>query len=261
MGGPDSWEGASVKKFKEEGDAYYAEPEFFDIFRFGWLARDPHAALAAPNTVALSRETAGKYFGDWKTAVGKSIKFNNKDVYEVTGILEDVPFNTDFPIKLVFSYSSLKDVDRTDWQGVYTRGYTFVRLGRGLAASQMNTQLRNFIDRHTPVGRERRGIELQRLADMHFDGRWGNYSGRTFSREMLTSLFLMATFLLTIACVNFVNLATAQAVKRSREIGVRKVLGSTRGQLIRQLNFPSAGTITSKAGQRANPFLKRPIPL
>ena len=249
-----------AKKFNEEGGVFFAEPSFFDIFRFGWLAGDAHTALASPNTVVLSRETATNYFGDWKKSVGRTIKFDNKDIYTVTGILQDVPANTDFPLKLVVSYLSLKNVDLTDWQGTYGRAYTFVRLPPGLTASRFNVQLRDFVNRHTAAGIERRGVVLQPLAEMHSDGRFGNYRGRTFSRELTTSLGLTAAFLLLIACANFINLATAQAVKRSQEVGIRKVLGGTRGQLIRQF-LGEAGMITVLAVVAAVCIARMVLPL
>lgn len=237
---------AAVKKFNEEGGVYFAEPQFFDIFNFTWLAGDPKTALSMPNTVILTRSTADKYFGDWKTAIGRNIKFVNKDIYQVTGILEDAPANTDFPLKVVVSYRSLTNVDLTDWVGTYGQGYTFLRLRPGFSAGQFDAALHTFESRHVPEKRQRRGLVLQPLSSMHFDARLGNYNRRTFSRELITSLGLTAAFLLIIACVNFVNLATALAVKRSREVGVRKVLGSTRGQLIRQF-LGEAGVITALA--------------
>ncbi len=233
----------AAKKFNEENGVYFAEPQFFDIFSFAWLAGNPKTALSMPNTVILTRSTADKYFGDWKTATGRNIKFANKDIYRVTGILQDLPANTDFPLKVVVSYRSLTNVDPTDWVGIYGRGYTFVRLPPGLSAAQFDAGLHTFESRHVPEKRQRRGLVLQPLSGMHFDPRFGNYSRRTFSNELITSLSLTAAFLLIIACVNFVNLATAQAVNRSREVGVRKVLGSTRGQLIRQF-LGEAGVIT-----------------
>ena len=219
------------KMFDEEGTVFYAEPEFFEIFRFGWLAGAP-GSLAVRNTVALSRETAVRYFGDWKSAVGKTIQFNNADLFKVVGILQDAPENTDFPLKLVIAYSSLNGVDLNDWQGTYGRGYTFVRFSPKLGVNRFDADLRDFVTRHTPPGLERRGVLAQPLSEMHHDDRFGNFSARTFSKGLIRSLILTAAFLLIIACVNFINLATAQAVKHSRETGIRKVLGSSRQKLI-----------------------------
>jgi len=231
------------KKFKEEKSFYFAEPSFFDIFHFQWLAGDPKTALTAPNTAVLTRETAEKYFGDWKTAIGKSIKVNNKDIYQITGIMKDIPVNTDFPLKIVASYKSLQDVDLTDWVGTYDRAYCFALLPSGLSASQFNLYLHDFVKKHKPADHVNDGLMLQPLAEMHFDSRFGNYNGRVFSKDLITALSLIAMFLLVIACVNFVNLATAQAIYRSREVGVRKVLGSNRRQLIAQF-IGETGLIT-----------------
>ncbi|HEV3252648.1 MAG TPA: ABC transporter permease, partial [Puia sp.] len=95
---PSEGKDNAEKKFKEEKSFYYAESSFFDIFHFEWLAGDPKTALNLANTAVLTQETAERYFGDWKTAVGKTIKFENKDIYLVTGILKNIPFNTDFPL-------------------------------------------------------------------------------------------------------------------------------------------------------------------
>ena len=222
------------KKFKEEGSLYFAEPSFFDIFHFEWLAGNSKTALTAPNTAVLTRETAEKYFGDWKSAIGKSIKYNNRDIYQITGILKNIPSNTDFPLKVVVSYKSLKNVDLTDWVGTYGHGYCFVKLPAELSAAQFNLYLHDFVKKHKPADHANDGIMLQPLADMHFNPEFGNFSGHLFSRKLITTLSLIALFLLIIACVNFINLSTAQAVNRSREVGVRKVLGSNRRQLILQ---------------------------
>jgi len=225
--------GQAKKMFDEEGGVFYAEPEFFDIFAFSWLTGNPKD-LAAPNTVVLTRETASRYFGDWRIAVGKTLQFNNADLFKVAGVLKDVPGNTDFPLKVVFSYSSLTNVDLKDWQGTYGRGYTFVRLATGVSVARFDADMRQFVDRHTPPGLERRGVIAQPLGEMHQDSRFGNFNNRTFGPDLIRSLILTAAFLLVIACVNFVNLSTAQAVKRSRETGIRKVLGSSRRQLVWQ---------------------------
>jgi predicted permease len=222
------------KKFNEVGSVYFAEPSFFEIFNFEWLSGNPKTALAEPNTALLTRETALRYFGDWKTAIGKSIKFNNKYIYRVTGILNDIPPNSDFPLKVIVSYKSITNADITDWVGTNGRAYCFVLLPQGLRESKFNTDLHDFVKRHKPPQNASDGIKLQPLADMHFDSRFGNYSGHTFSKELIVSLSLIAAFLLIIACVNFINMATVQAVIRSKEVGIRKVLGSSRRALIVQ---------------------------
>ena len=98
--------GLAVKKFKED-KVYFAEPQFFGMFDFGWLAGDQKTALTEPNTVVLTQDVAEKYFGNWKDAVGKTIKYENKNTLKVTGILKNMPLNTDFDLKVVISDATL----------------------------------------------------------------------------------------------------------------------------------------------------------
>ena len=227
-----------VKKFNEEGGVYYAEPQVFDIFNFKWLSGDPKSALKEPNTGVLSRETATRYFGDWKSAVGKTIKHDNENLIKITGVLDDVPVNSDFPLKVVISFATLKNTGDsralTDWVSVSSEAHCYVVLPPDLSPASFNAALVSFVKKHKPADRLTDGLILQPLRDIHFDERFGNFNGRTFSRELITALWLIGLFLLVIACVNFINLATAQAVNRSKEVGVRKVLGSSRTQLATQ---------------------------
>src|SRR5205823_7504687 len=98
--------GQTSKKFKEEQGVFFTRPSFFEIFDFPWLAGIPSTALNEPNSVVLTKETAEKYFGDWKKAMGKFIKRNNKDVLKVAGILATIPPNTDIRLKMVISYGT-----------------------------------------------------------------------------------------------------------------------------------------------------------
>ena len=222
------------KKFRETG-VFFAEPQFFEMFDFGWLGGVARQTLAAPNTAVLTKETAERYFGDWKNAVGKSIVFDNKHTFKITGILQNMPVNTDFPLKVVASYSTLKNMpvarNLNDWVSTYSQAYCFVELPANLSAANFNSMLVAFNKKHKPAEYAKDGLILQPLNEMHFDDRFGNYNNRVFGKDLITALLMISIFVLIIACVNFINLATAQAVNRSREVGVRKVLGSNRAQL------------------------------
>ena len=218
------------KKFREIG-VFFAEPQFFEIFDFAWLGGIAKKTLSDPNNAVLTKETAERYFGDWKNALGKSIMFDNRYTFKITGILENVPTNTDFPLKVVVSYSSLKKMsvasNLNDWVSTFSQAYCFVELPENLSAQTFNSMLAGFNKKHKPAEYVKDGLILQPLKEMHFDDRFGNYNDRVFGKDLITALLLISIFLLIIACVNFINLATAQAVNRSREVGVRKVLEQT----------------------------------
>ncbi|MBC7828348.1 MAG: ABC transporter permease [Chitinophagaceae bacterium] len=223
-----------AKKFRGTG-IFFAEPQFFEMFDFAWLGGDAKQTLTDPNNVVLTRETAELYFGDWKTAIGKSIKFDNKNIFKITGILQNTPSNTDFPLRMVVSYASLKNMNTArnlnDWVSTFSQAYCFVELPENLSKAQFNTMLAGFNKKHKPADYAKDGLIVQPLTEMHFDDRFGNFNDRVFGKDLITALFLISVFVVVIACVNFINLATAQAVNRSREVGVRKVLGSNRTQL------------------------------
>ncbi|MDB5135220.1 MAG: FtsX-like permease family protein [Mucilaginibacter sp.] len=235
----NSSRGEPVKKFKED-EAYYAEPQFFNIFDFGWLAGDKKTALSDPNTVVLTQDEADKFFGDWHGAMGKIIRYENKTDLKVTGILKNTPANTDFPLKLVISYASVnvKGSDFYgnihDWVSTFGDHSCFVVLPNNMNAGQFNQNLKAFVKKHKPADYVKDGFQLQALGDMHYNTEVGVFSNHPFSKQLIKAISLIGLFLLIIACVNFINLATAQAVNRSKEVGIRKVLGSNRNQLILQ---------------------------
>ncbi|MCW3118671.1 MAG: yknZ 2 [Chitinophagaceae bacterium] len=226
-----------LKKFKEP-DIYFAEPEFFDVFDFDFLSGDKKTALKEPNTVLLTQDVAAKYFGNWRDAIGKNITYENKNILKVTGILKNMPVNTDFNLQIVVSYATLNNTyfkeDLTDWVSNFSYSHCFVVLPGNLSVDRFNTDLASFVKKHKPAGYAKVGMTAIPLLEMHYDSRAGVFSGRTFSKQLINAISLIGMFLLVIACVNFINLATAQAVNRSKEVGVRKVLGSNRRQLVMQ---------------------------
>ena len=123
---------------------------------------------------------------------------------KVTGILDDPPVNTDFPLKVVVSYATLvKQVNMNNWINISDDNYCFVLLRPQYTAAQFDNLLPAFITKHMPPDHAGYNIRLQPLKEMHYDERFGNFNGRTFSRELITALSLIGLFLLIIACVNF----------------------------------------------------------
>jgi putative ABC transport system permease protein len=232
-----------ANKFMED-NFYYAEPEFFSMFNFQWLSGNAATSLRNPNNAVLTQAAAEKYFGNWKNALGKTITYGNKTPYTVTGILKNVPANSDFPLKVIVPYSALANShigkNLTDWVSTFGDASTFIVLPDGLSPQKFNTELKAFAKRHKPADYSKDAYVLQPLSEIHYDERFGNYNYHTFSHSLITALTLIGIFLIVIACVNFINLATAQAVNRSKEVGVRKVLGSNRKQLALQFLMETA---------------------
>lgn len=219
-----------------EKNFFYAQPEFFKMFNFPFLKGNPEQVLKDPNNAVLTESAAKKYFGSVENAMGKTFTFQNKDLFTVAGILKDIPKNSDFPIDVVVPYSALDKVKQRedDWLSIFGGLNTFIVLPPNVTPAQMQVRLDAFAKKHKPADYSSDSYVLQPLSEIHFDERFGNYNKKTFSHSLINALSMIGLFLLIIACVNFINLATAQAVNRSREVGVRKVLGSSRRQLVLQ---------------------------
>lgn len=231
--------GEPIKKFKEDW-AYYVEPQFFQIFDYAWLAGDKKTALSEPFSVVLSRDEADKFFGKWHDAIGRIIKYENKTDLKVTGIIENTPSNTDIPMKLIISFATMRSKGSAyygqlkDWVSTFGDNSCFLILPDNMNQEQFNRNLKAFVKKHKPADYVKDGLQLQPLLEMHYNTDVNVYGGHPFSKQLLNVIGLIGLFLLLIACVNFINLATAQAVNRSKEVGIRKVLGSNRNQLIVQ---------------------------
>lgn len=228
------------KKFKEETGVFFTEPEFFDIFDFKWVSGD-RVSLNEPNTAVLTKTTADKYFGDWKKAIGHLIRRNNKEDLKVSGIIEDAPKNTDFQFKMIVSFITLKNSANTDWGSVSSSMGCYILLPKGMSPQTISGQLPAFVKKYKDPDQVKNAQLIQPLRKVHFDSETGNFLRRTISTELIRTLMFIAFFILIIACVNFINLSTAQAVNRAKEVGIRKVLGSKSGQL--RVQFLSETTL------------------
>src|SRR6266513_648986 len=224
--------GEPVKKFKEEKGVFFTEPSLFDIFDFKWLAGSA-SSLKNPNSVVLTKTIAEKYFGDWQFAIGKTIKWNNREILKVNGILADVPKNTDLQLKVVISMGTGYTADftkSTNWDGTGSSYGCYVLLPANVSAASFNTQLRAFAKKMKSPDNKDSHI-IQPLSKIHYDTKTGDFSNRTISSGLIRALWLIGAFILLIACVNFINLSTSQAVNRLKEVGIRKVLGSNKAWL------------------------------
>lgn len=227
--------GQEVKKFEEKAGIVYAEPEILDIFNFPLVQGNSKTALSSPNSAVITEKLAKKYFGT-QQAMGKTIKVNNHTDFIITGIMKDLPANTDYKQEVWLSYQNLKDrnawlASDSSWGGVYSGSQCFTLLKAGAAQAQVNKALMQIVKKYY-TGREANEwvFKLQPLADVHFNPVYGGYADKKY----LWALFFIGLFLVVTACVNFINLATAQALNRSKEVGIRKVLGSLRMQLFWQ---------------------------
>jgi putative ABC transport system permease protein len=219
----------------------FADSDYLDIFHYEWLAGNPTTALQKPFSLVLTESEAKRYFqtgqpSDW---VGRPVIYYDSLTVSVTGIVKDWRQNSDFGFKDLISYNTIahsflqKDMD--GWNAFGSNVNAYVKLSPGTTKAQAEKQLPAFFNRHKQLGDDEKGtLFLQPLADIHFNDKYNDEYGRRAHKPTLFALAGIALFILVIAAINFINLSTAQALLRTREVGVRKVLGSTRGALVWQ---------------------------
>jgi len=238
--------GNELKKYKEKEGVGIAEPEFFDIFNFPFLEGNKKTALTEPNTAVLTERLAKKYFGN-ALPIGQTFKLENKTIFKVTGVIKDIPVNTDLRSEIYVSWATMKSLnawfaDDDAWGGISTELQCFTRLRPNISPAQIEKLLPAYVTKYRAKSKNVHHYKLQPLTEVHFDSRYGG----VMEKRTLWILSFIGLFLIVTACVNFVNLATAQALRRSKEVGIRKVLGSLRGQLFRQF-VAETGVITTIA--------------
>lgn len=230
-------------RYNEYTGIAYAEPSLFKLFDFHFIAGDPAKALINRGSAVITASLAQKYFklkpDGVSDAIGKSLVVNNSVNFMVTGVIEDTPENTDMPFTFIGNYkdqgaSNPYFGEGTDWNDYHSDTNCWVLLPDA-APSNIEQLLPDFLVKYS--GKERASFAkyvLQPLSQLHYDQRVDNYNKRQVSYSMLGILAVVGLFLVISACINFINMSTAQAVKRAKEIGVRKSLGVGKRQLIGQ---------------------------
>lgn len=210
----------------------YTEPDFFHILDFPFIAGNPEAALSQPNTAVITERLAEKYFKK-DQAIGKSFRLDNKTDFTITGILKNLPENTDIRQEIYLSYPSIKQTTPwlNTWGGIMSATQAYVLLKPGTDASKADKAMAGISTKYyNSKDAKTFKFHLQPLSDIHMNQEFGG----AITKSQLIALSLIGLFLIITACVNFINLATAQALGRSKEIGVRKVMGGRKGQLFWQ---------------------------
>jgi putative ABC transport system permease protein len=225
---------APPRRFLEHKGTGLVEPEWFDIVDYRWLQGNPRTALRQPNSAVLLQSWAKRYFGD-VNPIGQTLTLNNKTDVTITGILADPPPMTDTNLGLFVSMATLKQFDPenevNNWWFLNSTNRVYVTLKSPEAAQSLEQSFPALATKHYGVDAKVFQFHLQALQEIHTDIKRG---GETIRASLLWSLGVIGVLLIVAACINFINLATAQALRRGKEVGVRKTLGSSRGQLIVQ---------------------------
>ncbi|MFD2571033.1 ABC transporter permease [Spirosoma soli] len=226
---------------------FFAPPEFFDMIDVEWLSGSPKQSLSQPYQVVLDEPTARRLFGNGD-AMGKTLRVRGNVELTVSGIIRKMPVNSEFQFQVLASRETLKRMEPeyandNYWGGGNSMHHGYVLLKPGTSVSAVEAMLSKLAAQHQNEVK-RIGYELLPLVDVHRDTQSDadpyNY---VIPQWMLYTLISIGLFLIIIACINFINLATVQAVKRSREIAVRKVLGSSRSQLVVQFLGETASLV------------------
>ena len=224
--------------FREDA-TYYASEEFFNVFSINLIQGDKATALKEPYKAVISESTAKKYFGE-EDPMGKMIEHNGSKEFEIVGVFEDFPTKSHMKADLLYSFSTYVDLvdsevtDQWNWDGFYN----YVVLQNGTDYKDFESKIPDLIEREIGENLTNSNSDvqffLQPVTDVHLTSNYMMEFKTNGNAQATNFLYIIAFFIILIAWVNYINLTTAKSMERSKEVGIRKVMGSMRGQLVRQ---------------------------
>ncbi len=227
-----------------EDKVFFCDSSLFRVFTYQFIEGNPQTALVAPNSMVLTQSVAEKYFGKNKSTVGKSLQNDKGDVYNITGVVRDVPANSHIIFNALISISSLPKNFANNWGGFGFYNYVLLRPNTNVAAFEK--KLRPMYEKYLAPIFAKYNIKI------HFGVHWvpsihlhSDLSGEPEELGSISYIYIfsaVALFMLLIACINYMNLTTARSARRAKEIGIRKVTGSSKSQLVAQFLIESALT-------------------
>ena len=237
---------ATDSKFSET-KGYYADQSFVNMFDMEFLSGNASLALTGPDKMIISEKMAIKYFGT-NQALGKKLTVKNRNIpqaYEITGVFKEHPKNSHLTIEYLVSYDTFKKLLRDGGDTTNSAEtsfgwydfYSYVQLKPGTDVKKVEAKFPAFCDQYikwTKNSATYHEIYLTPVADIHLYSNYNQEAEVNGNGQMVSFLFLVAIFIICIAWINYINLSTARSVERAKEVGMKKVLGAVRGELVRQ---------------------------
>jgi putative ABC transport system permease protein len=228
--------GTSDEKLFNEPRFFFADSAVFQVFSFEMIEGDPKKALEEPNTIVITKAMAEKYFED-EDPMGKTLRWQNGVNLRVTGVIKDVPPNSHFQFDFLGSFATLRRLfgGNLPQNWYWNPCWTYILLRDGVSADSLQAQFPALVQKYFPDSiKNKVVVKLQPLKDIHLFSHLDYEINPNSDISYIYIFSAIAVFVLLIACINFMNLATARSANRGREVGMRKVLGAYRTQLIKQ---------------------------
>ena len=228
--------GEEEEKSFKESNMYYADSSFLSLFSFPLLYGDPHSALREPNSIVITESTARKYFGETH-AIGKQLQMDYGELLTVTGVVEDIPENSHLDFDFILSYYTLEDSRYYDNWG-WNNFYTYVQVTPGAEVEYLHDQFDAIL--HERKGEYYENVQakefwrLQPLDQIHLHSGFNSEAGLDAQADIIHLLLAIGLFVMILAWINFINMSTARATERGKEVGIQKTIGATRKQVITQ---------------------------